>query len=813
MKFLATTLGIALVAAALTSCSREDILESKVIWSVTPENEEACILSSYASFESVTVRLDGPGRDTRAVVISTDSDWLTVVSDTLTTDSIVAFKTTENIGQSRRTATLKFTNIDNPEQSARLNLEQLSAADNDSNGNDPRSQMYVCYGYDIYKSLEDEMAVRTKEPVLSLEGLRARSVSSKYEIVQDSHLSRTDTRYVASNDIHAFGKDLTLQQTRDYGNQMEGCRENCVNAEQLILEANGTLEQQNIGHGSLEKAVAARVVDRGALIDLQRSGNLPFSDAFSTRLWAVRSSSGQQREKLIEKILNDYGTHVVIQADLGGRIDYTFTMSKVAAFNSVEEMEKEIEYTLGRVSASERTGPVPSSTKSKDGAITVKGGSYETRVRLMADIRALGGSGQITPSHITDWLASINYSDSPETDPNLEVIHFELMPLWDLVDDELRNDFRNVTFKLLQRSDNALPASFTGTDIYEFTPSQENDLFDFSSAGDDDSLCRLLYFDGEPVLQVCSEYVPKIRTDSRVTVVYPIYKQLIRLNQGLFIGDGIHQPAYLGFKGDFCYVNPISDLEPGTILEHFYYTNGNLLLFNPTNVAGLTGKSRTVRDDVFSYMTEGYTIDHPLVKLGAKFWTRHDITHSMGFADNPDARKRKTNEHIENGILYGRFDLDIGYYARKDNGWTWGYAPNTYYEDNPNTLWYMPKAVDVAELYAFLGFNPKALFPGQVSGFNARFNGYYGLHDIINSSSFSDASKKVRYKGQYQFFATRNDDNVADAILLILGSDYTIESRAALGDWHTDYYPMRAVRGYMFIYPKLQTIKERTYYE
>jgi len=255
------------------------------------------------------------------------------------------------------------------------------------------------------------------------------------------------------------------------------------------------------------------------------------------------------------------------------------------------------------------------------------------------------------------------------------------------------------------------------------------------------------------------------------------------------------------------------DMEPGTVVDKFYYVNGNLLLYNPTEVSGLTGKGRTVRDDVFSYLSQGYTVDHPIVKVGGKFWTRRDINHTMGFADDPNARKRRTNEHLENDVLYGRFDLDIGYYYRRDNDWIWGYAPNTYFQGNPNTKWYMPRAADVSELYSFLGFNPKALFPGQVSGFNARFTGYYGVHDILTGKTFTDGAKKVRYKGKYHFIATRNADSDTDAFLLILGADYSLVARAAEGEWHADYYPVRAVRGYMYQYPALETIEDNTFYD
>jgi len=782
-------------------------------------------LAWRASYESVTVSISGCGPETQKVVVSVggqtaahSDEWLTVASDTLAADSIVAFTTTTNDSGQRRSATLTFTDADDDARHATLVITQLSASDADDNGSDARADLYVGYGYDIYKALESPMAVRTKEPVLNLDMLRQQNIAAQYEVVQDCRLARTETRYVTTNDIHAYGKNLSEQQTGDENNHFEGCRENCVTAEQLIAEAKGKLEHHNIGHGSFEKAVAARVIDRAALLDLRRTTGVPFTDAFTDRLWHIQHATGSQRNKLIEQLLVDYGTHVIIQADLGGRIDYTFAMQKTTAFNSVQEMKEEIDYTLGRIADSDRTDKsrMPVTSKSHSGAITVAGGSEATRRQLEADIRGLNGNSQINPGHITDWLASINYSPNPENDPNLEVIHFEVIPLWDLVWDSLRDDIRNATFAMVSRSDCALPASFTGTDIYEIqADGRDRDLFNFpndqtTNSPNDQSLCRLLYFDGEPVLEVCSEYVPKIRTDERVTIVYPIYKQQIRLNQGLFLGDGIHQPAQVGFSKGDCYVFSIPELNPGEHINTFYYVNGNLLLDNPTNVSGLTGKDRKVMDDVFYYYY-GDVEQTPIVKVGSLFWTRRDISHHMGFTLDPNARRTKLDEYLVDDVLYTRFYNDIGYYSRQDNEWIWGEKPNTFYEGNPNMRWYLPTSDDIQYLYAFLGFNPKALFLGQVSGFNAGFNGYYGIHDVVNHRSFGDGKNNVRYKDQLNVFAIRMQEDEDGADIIVLDRNYRFTTYQATGDWHDDFFPVRPVRGFMFEYPTIKTINDNIY--
>lgn len=811
------TVLLAVCAALLAACEKtpqpgpsEEAWAVRVVTEKGEETDDTPTFGWRASYESLTVRLEGRTEETGTVLVASSEDWLRLAEETLPADGIVSFAVKGNSADTRRRATLTFSDAANPALNASLEVIQLGAADNDENGDAACDVLYIGYGYDVYKALDSPMAVRTTTAILDYARLQALNSGSIYNVVTDCHLSRLEMKYVTTNSIYAYGEDLTRQQTADTENNIQGCRQDCIDAVENIEDAAGNLQQQNFGHGSLEKAVAARVADKGALLDLKQRGILPFTEDYNDRLREIRRNTGSKRARLVTAALVEFGTHVIVQTDLGGRIDYSFTMSKEVGFNSYEEMQKEIEYTLGRISDDERSGNKrTSSSKQAEGAIAVKGGSPATRGVLEGDIRGLSPSGQIPPNHLTDWLASITYSDAPERDPSLDVIHFELMPVWDLVPQDMRQDFLDATLQMVQRSDCQLPDSFLGTDIYEMDAGQK-DLFDFSGAGNDGSLCRILYYGGEPVLEVCSEYVPKIRTDERVTVAYPIYRQHIRMNQGLFIGDGVHQPAIVGFSGADSFVQPIEDMAPGSRISKFYYVNGSILFQSPSG-ATLNGQNRTVQDDAFYFDYSGFH-RHPIVKIGSQFWTRRDIDHKMGFSPKPNSGKPTSDEYLRDGVLYGRFDLEIHHTIMETNDWSWGRVPNEFFDDRPNKRWYLPRAQDVEDLYEFLGFNPKALFPGQVSGFDARFNGYMGLNDVLNGNeAFPDLDIAVRYPGEINVIATRNEDAMDDALFLVMDGNYHIAMYQAIGEWHENYYPIRPVRGYQFEYPTLQTINQYAY--
>lgn len=800
---------------ALAACHEDDSGGSPVApTGMTVSVLGDTLLSRNAAYESITLSVGGLSDADSILRVTTDAEWLVLRTDTLPSDGIVAIQTTTNNGASRRQATLTVASAAEPTHRASLTLTQLSEADNDQNGSNARHVLYIGYGYNIYQSLDDTLAVRTTEPILKYADLINSGGTDTYEVLHDAHLARTEIKYVASKTIHGFAENLTQQQTANTLN-IPGCRANCLTVERNIRT--GNLFEQNFGHGSMVKTVASRVIDRGALADLRLRDKMPFTRAFEEALRKVLYGDASQRQQLISQMLTRFGTHLIVQVDLGGRIDYSFTLQKSTTLDFTNELRQEVDYTLGRLSPSELTTSRrdgTSSSKSATGAITVRGGSADTRRQLEADIRGLSPSGQIAPDHLTNWLSTINYSEALDADPALDVIHFELLPVWDIVPDQVRQDFIDATLRQAERSDCRLPDRFTGTDIYTIDATR-SDLFDFGDGEGEphralESLCRVLYLGGEPVMQVCSEYIPKIRTDRRVTVAYPIYGHTVRLNQGVFLGDGIHQPAYVGFSGADSYVNPITTMAPSQRISRIQYVNGNLYPQDaPGSAISEDKRQRHVLDDCFIYYYDSQYHRTPIVKIGANFWTRCDISHGMGFTDEPESDEA-VSDYLTDGALFTRYYLAPYDDIANENGLLFGFKPDSGLTNDKNTRWYLPQADHVRWLYQYLGRNPKALFPDQVSGFNARFRGYFGNVDVMTGQRLDD--QEQLYSGQLNVLATRNDGTQAGACLLLLDGDYhlrLVDDTTFDNDyWRENYYPVRLCRGAAFEYPTFDSIEE-----
>ena len=838
------TVWLAALLALLSACRHDDDLEPthEVVpedgtWKVVLDIEAP--FAKEAAYQSVTATIEGRADADSIILVSASSEgWLTVMTDTLPKDGIVRLAIAANDGDETRKAMLSFTSAADKSRTASAEVSQSSVSSQNTNGVDAKSVLYIGYGYDIYTALDNPMSVRTTEPVIDymrlVEYTNKGYYAGDYEPVQFVRLARTEIKYVMSNTIQAHAEHLADQQCANDLN-IQGCTVDCDNVGKICME--GDMFNQNIGRASMIKTVASRVLDKGALLNM-RSVNkswyhIPFSDGFSYYLDKLLRKNGngtfrltgEDRKKVIVEMIRKYGTHVVIQVDIGGRIDYTFTKSKYSTVNFSSDMQEEMDFTLGRIAEGERKSLLTetSSHKNVSGAITIKGGSEAARRQLENDVQGLDEDGQLPSQHVVEWLASINYSEFPQNDPNLEVVHFELIPLWDLLNDELRPEILAEVLDMMStRSDCQVNDDLLGTDIYVINATKKKELFDFSKAGTDGSLCRILYIKDIPVLEVCSEYVPKIRTDQRVTIAYPIYKQRIRINEGLFLGDGIHQPAVIGFSGSDCFVLPLTDCPADSVITQFYYINGNLVpsvrALNAFDAFDEQQCRPVVKDDVLPLITsEDYEIhQHPVVKVGSTFWTRHDIKHPMEFTEDPDDYNGDYFEDVfDDGIIFTRFMWGNSPDFTKHNKWIYEYKPNTMFEGNPNQKWYLPQPSQVTDLYAYLGFNPKALFKGQVSGFEAEFNGYIGASDIKDNGRYFTPydSGKRRYKGEVNVICSKNSDDVKDACLMVLDKNYKlsiVSDKNSQDYWRENYYTVRPCRGYMFLYPTIKDINQNT---
>ena len=206
------------------------------------------VFSRFASFESLAVKVTRSKASEGTIRISTDADWLSLQTDTLPTDGIISFSTTDNPSNTRREARLTFTANT---QTAAITLSQLSVADDDENA-DAASDGYLGYGYDIYQSIDNPMSVRKTHPVMSLDVLRTYSSQTTYEVVHENRLSRTEFNITYARSASEFAKLLTASASNTDVALM-GFRQNVDMLSKVCRKEE--LMVSNYAYGTMTKAV------------------------------------------------------------------------------------------------------------------------------------------------------------------------------------------------------------------------------------------------------------------------------------------------------------------------------------------------------------------------------------------------------------------------------------------------------------------------------------------------------------------------------------------------------------------------------
>ena len=330
---------------------------------------------------------------------------------------------------------------------------------------------------------------------------------------------------------------------------------------------------QSYGFAKISKIVATRYIDMGKIDALIREGctNI-FTEEFRGYYQAVLEDPS---DNTIRKLVNKYGTHIVTYADLGGRLEYTINFQ--ANQVSRDEMELTMKYKNGNLKDSdtkrrqEQFANINSSMY-----VTVIGGSTATGRALQQASPTTDTNQQIPTQLLAEWLNTIvNDNDNRE---NLAMANCRLTPIWQLYPQE---NVRNAILSyILRLSENMMLSpdmrELLGINGYKRFNVSKLKLDGFGT-DENSTLVKVAYVDNSPMLEICNEYVPQIRGDKRVTIVYPIVNRKSNIRRGIFPGNGENPPCEVSFDNDGgCYVAQIEGYHPGDILDSLYYIDGAL---------------------------------------------------------------------------------------------------------------------------------------------------------------------------------------------------------------------------------------------
>ncbi len=738
-------------------------------------------IESYGRY--YTVNLSSDDLNDGTIEVTSDSEWLTVTSDTLAEDGILEFRTTDNEEIKGRNGYLTLTSA-KTRRSQVIEVYQRGEGDYDTNDSgDIMEDFGVGWGYNAFLEYQSRNSICNK--VLDANQLSYLDTDSTFQSIQEVIRSSEEFEIISAYSMQEMSSQLTKKM--ESTSSFLGVKKTVHRMQEVC---SSSLSENYMAYARLYKVVASKSVDHGALdylVSTVSPEKLPFTEAFKELYLKILKASASARPALIKNMINTYGTHLIVEGLAGGSIDYVATFSS----KYVSEFEKNAEYQCSKVfgkSSNSSYSNLESSVTSditNDNSFTIMGGSSDSRTALKKSFKGLKTQESLSNTELQNWLSSIYYSTSNKK--NLDIVDFSFMPIWDLFTDvTIRSDIMTQVLEIASQSNNAYTEQELGLDNYIVNITGSN--FDFDSSG---SLVKVLYrkngsSEKVPIMEICSEYVPKIRTDRRVTIFYPIKNGRTQHSQGLFPGDGEgNRPAFLSFYEGSCFVNPIDGYGYYDKITEVYLMHGNLYEQDYQVTCTDVTNSSVVTAQQLQFDSSNNKYD--IVKIGSGYWTRTNIKESMGFGVYK-GRTFTLRETLYNNMLYAYI---LNQRSTFINSQPDVYGPARDSETDLALYWYLPANQDKEFLTEYIGNNTKPLFKNGVTGFDAQFCGYFSSGDTKPSSTDSCF---------IAFKETSGSSEKGYALVLSKNYDWTTKEITTINR----RFPIRLYRSRYFTYSNLK---------
>lgn len=355
--------------------------------------------------------------------------------------------------------------------------------------------------------------------------------------------------------------------------------------------------------------------------------------------------------KGFKKMIESFGTHVVMGAKVGARLRQSLTVdiSKVTS-----------SYDLGLFAKAAYKGVVVKA----DGSVESKlkksfeenRSSIDFKVNVYGGDPKLGGklmgftNRELDTAVVGEWKQSV-YDGKGEA-----LIGFTnggLVPLYELIDEYISDSTAERKEKLKAYMESKQFASDFSS-FYECGTVTEIDVPKIEDY-DTNSLIKDIYLNGQLVAKAALEFVPLLNIKEKVMVIYPVINNRVRFNLGFYIGDKDHKPARVSWEGTDAAIVEYADMDFGAA-KKIYIRGSSVTSMVPEGTEPHVG---TVEDSYLaSKMIDSLfrrDLDHnyPLVKIFDHIWIREDYAGST----------------MRDGTFRTHGDYDVAYWPKSGLVW------------------------------------------------------------------------------------------------------------------------------------------------
>ena len=373
-----------------------------------------------------------------------------------------------------------------------------------------------------------------------------------------------------------------------------------------------------------------------------------------------------------KKLIEAYGTHMLVAADLGGKMKYATTIDVEKVENSYDlNAYAKCSYKNSYISASGSVSDEMKNSYSKNDSatstkITVTGGSDDAAFALR---------NKDCDANMEKWIKSLK-DDINKTVVN--VTEAKMIPLYELIneDEEGVDPSRKQALKDYM-TNGEMEEDFMNHDsqvIETGTITHIKSIPTFSH-GIRETLIKDIYEGGRLVARACNEFIPQLDRKNRVTVIYPVVNNWAKYNMGYYIGSKTCSPQRICWKTDGTVsITKIDNEGVGAKTE--LYLRGTT--FYSAGDAAIKNCKETIIDDKTenSWMkmktVSGNKIwNCPIVKIFNRIWTRqyyratvfeNSIWYDRGNqycldAENWPCARMEDYEDLKNGLTNANIEL------------------------------------------------------------------------------------------------------------------------------------------------------------
>ena len=327
---------------------------------------------------------------------------------------------------------------------------------------------------------------------------------------------------------------------------------------------------------TLQDASLLEAFERGHYELLTRS--------FQQAVWHL----AEQPENIasVDSFLNIYGTHVIVEAWLGGRIRVDL-MNDMWRYNdqTKEEAWTTEEFLGASLGRDEHRRGNDAFTWLESGRLNIEalGGDQSTLTSLLGE-HQYDGTRSFSIDGISEWRRSLKYVPSEELESTVELIDMRLRPIWDFVaaiDADVAARVKAAVLRdaALQQAllgernffDTRFPVRYVTSQALMHT---DGDQWLTVSRSDEAARPQMVCIEsgGRYVAIVCRETI----AGQQMWVAYPIYEGRLKLACGVGMSDD-GNAWYVRWLGSKCYIESYGAVSQ----TDWLYVNGGGLDFVP----------------------------------------------------------------------------------------------------------------------------------------------------------------------------------------------------------------------------------------